>query len=398
MLSDFLSHNRKTILALSLSKVVELAGTAPDPKAWNQGLPEVYDHLIPALKYVAKHGIPSSRESDAATATKRAEKMLRLGLTVSQVVYGYGAICQAITQAAQDLGFNISSEEFNVINRVLDIAIAEAVTAYEALHTGNVRREEAQRLGSLAHELRNALANASLALTLIREGTVGTRGETGAMLDKSLRRMLEIIDRSLEEVRLHSEPRPTPRRMRLIEVADEVGVTARAEGRSRGIKLHVQMAHAIVVYVDPQDIVSALSNLVQNAIKNSPPGTTVHLRARVGGDKVTIEVEDECGGLPQGRIEELFRPFTQAGVDRSGVGLGLAISRHAIERNGGTITARDLAGKGCVFTIILPAASGRRETSKMRRDAPHVRLRRAGGPGPRGDAVLPRQLGVQKLP
>ena len=86
----------------------------------------------------------------------------------------------------------------------------------------------------------------------------------------------------------------------------------------------------------------------------SKPGTTVQLRAQESGDKVTIEVEDECGGLPPGRIEELFRPFTQGGADRSGVGLGLTISRRAIELNGGSLSARDLPGKGCVFTIILP--------------------------------------------
>jgi signal transduction histidine kinase len=357
MLSEFLSKNRKTILALSQSKVTALATLAPDPEAWNQGLPEVYDHLIPALEHAAKYGTPSSGESDAARAILRGEKMLRLGLTVSQIVYGYGAICQAITETARDQGFATSNAEFNVVNRVLDIAIAEAITAYEQLHNKIVGHAEAKRLGSLAHELRNALTNVTLAHILIKEGVGAALGETNAVLEKGLHRMRDIIDRSLEEVRLHSEPLPELHRLRLIDLVDEVGVTAIHEGRSRGIKFLVKVAPTIALDVDPQHIVSALSNIVQNAIKFSKPGATVQLRAQESGDKITIEVEDECGGLPQGQIEALFRPFTQGGADRSGVGLGLTISRRAIELNGGSLSARDIPGKGCVFTIILPRSA-----------------------------------------
>jgi signal transduction histidine kinase len=358
MLSDFLSRNRKRILALSQRKVTALAGLAHDPEGWSQGLPEVYDRLIPALQHVAKYGTQSPGESDETAAILRGEKMLRLGLTVSQVVHGYGAICQAITETAQDQGFAISDKEFNVVNRVLDIAIAEAVTAYERLHSGIAAKAEVQRLGGMAHELRNTLTSVTLAHMMIRDGMVGVRGETNAVLEKGLRRMRDIIDRSMEEVRLHSEPLPDPHRLRLLDLVDEVGVTAIHEGQSRGIKFLIRVAPTIVLDVDPQHLVSAVSNLVQNAIKFTKPGSTVQLRAQESDEKVTIEVEDECGGLPPGRIEELFKPFTQGGADRSGVGLGLTISRRAIELNGGSLSARDLPGKGCVFTIILPKTAG----------------------------------------
>jgi hypothetical protein len=354
MLSEFLSHDREMILELSRRKVIAGAGSAPDPDAWNQGLPEVYDHLISSLEYIAKYGARSAGESDEAAAAKRGEKMLRLGLTVSQVVHGYGAICQAITEAAQEKGFPISPDEFNVINRVLDIAIAEAVTAYEGLHNGLVREEESRRLGALAHDLRNALTNVTLSHLMIKSGTIGISGETNAVLERGLRRMADIIDRSLEEVRLQSEPRPVPVRLRLIDLVDEVWVTASAEAKRRGIKLLVQVAPAIALEADSQHLVSALSNIVQNAIKFTKPGTTVRLRAQEAGDQVVIEVEDGCGGLPPGRIEELFQPFKQSDADRSGVGLGLSLSRHAVEANGGLLTARDLPGRGCVFSITLP--------------------------------------------
>ena len=75
-------------------------------------------------------------------------------------------------------------------------------------------------------------------------------------------------------------------------------------------------------------------------------------------DRILIEVEDECGGLPDRRAEELFRPFEQRSSDRTGLGLGLSISRRAVQANDGTLGARSLPGKGCVFTIDLPRSGG----------------------------------------
>ena len=95
-------------------------------------------------------------------------------------------------------------------------------------------------------------------------------------------------------------------------------------------------------------------NLLQNAFKFTRPGTTVVLRAGASIERVLIEVEDECGGLASGDLNELFRPFEQRGVDRTGLGLGLAFSRWGVEQNNGRIYARNLTGKGCVFTVDLP--------------------------------------------
>ena len=100
----------------------------------------------------------------------------------------------------------------------------------------------------------------------------------------------------------------------------------------------------------------ALSNLVQNAIKFTKADGNVWIRGRNVTGRVLIEVEDECGGLPPGKVEELFLPFSQKGTDRTGVGLGLSISKHAISLNDGQVSARDLPRKGCIFTIDLPRA------------------------------------------
>jgi len=68
---------------------------------------------------------------------------------------------------------------------------------------------------------------------------------------------------------------------------------------------------------------------------------------------VTIEVADRCGGLPAGAEDRMFLPFEQVGADRSGMGLGLAISRRCVEASGGTLRVRNEPGSGCVFVIDL---------------------------------------------
>ena len=72
------------------------------------------------------------------------------------------------------------------------------------------------------------------------------------------------------------------------------------------------------------------------------------------GELVLIEVKDQCGGLPPGSAEIMFKPFTQRSDDKSGLGLGLSIARQSIEADAGTLSVRDMPGTGCVFTISLP--------------------------------------------
>ena len=93
---------------------------------------------------------------------------------------------------------------------------------------------------------------------------------------------------------------------------------------------------------------------MQNACKFTRPQTTVTLRVDVTAERVLIEVEDECGGLPDGSDLALFRPFEQRSADRSGLGLGLAFSRWGAEANHARIHTRNHPNQGCVFILELP--------------------------------------------
>ena len=104
-----------------------------------------------------------------------------------------------------------------------------------------------------------------------------------------------------------------------------------------------------------------MNNLLQNAFKFTRPQTTVTLRIGASRERVMIQVEDQCGGLPGGEEESetLFRPFEQRGADRTGFGLGLAFSRWGTTVNGGRLYAKNVAD-GCAFIVDLPRVPARR--------------------------------------
>jgi signal transduction histidine kinase len=262
-------------------------------------------------------------------------------------------MCQSITEMAQKKRASIDSGEFNALNYSLDVAIAEAVTGFEQARSEASSRGENQRLGFLAHELRNALATVSIAHQLIKKGVVGVAGVTNNLMERNLARMQDLIDRSLTEVQLRGQPAADRRPLRLIEVVDEVEATALPQARLKNISLKIQVSPDLEFNADRHYLISALANLVQNAIKFTKSGGTVILRGKDEGPSISLEVEDTCGGLPVGAAEELFEPFIQKGADRTGVGLGLSISRRAVELNGGVLSVRDIAGRGCIFSIKL---------------------------------------------
>jgi hypothetical protein len=139
------------------------------------------------------------------------------------------------------------------------------------------------------------------------------------------------------------------------ELIEESAAAATMEASARGLRLHIDAGDVgIDVRVDRPLLAAALANLLQNAFKFTAPQSQVLLAVRATAERVVIEVEDECGGLPPGKAAELFRPFEQRGADRSGLGLGLSITRKSVEANGGKLGVRDMPGKGCVFSIDLP--------------------------------------------
>jgi signal transduction histidine kinase len=151
----------------------------------------------------------------------------------------------------------------------------------------------------------------------------------------------------------------TPQRIPVRELIGESAAAAAMEATIRELTFQVdEGAPGLEVCVDRYLFEAALANLLQNAFKFTAARSRVSLSVETVGQRVLIEVADECGGLPPGKPEELFRPFEQRGKNRTGLGLGLSIARKSVEANGGDLRVRDMPGKGCAFSIDLQRADG----------------------------------------
>jgi len=355
MLLDFIQENRTALIQIAREKVRARSAPRPTAEEIETGVPLFLSQFTDLLANTKVGESPPATLGPAAG--EHGKDLLKRGFTIAQVVHDYGDICQAITELATVEEVAFSTPEFHILNLCLDNAIAEAVTGYSQQRDRNISADELERLGSLAHELRNHLSTATLAFQVLKGGTVAIGGSTGALLQRSLGGLRDLIDRSLAEVRLESgQPKRT--RVLLAEFIEEMEVAAALDAKARGLDLTVApVDYSIAVDADRQLLGSAVSNLLQNAFKLTHPHGHVTLRTQKAGDHVLIEVEDECGGLPPGKADELFRPFDRRGADRTGLGLGLSISRKSVDANGGEIRVENKPGKGCVFTIELPIAA-----------------------------------------
>jgi signal transduction histidine kinase len=356
MLYEFVDANRDAIIAQTREKVKARPWPSVTTQELEHGVPLFLTQLSETLRLEGSRE-PFDSSAISATATKHGAELLKIGYNVSQVVHDYLDICQVVTQLAVYQNAPITVEEFHTLNRCLDIAIAGAVTEHARMTADTPSAGEVERLGHSAHELRDVLNSALLAFHALRRGTVAINGSTGEILGRSLMSLREIIDREVSEVRLTAVQ---PRRERLTVVAflDEIGATGMLHSEYRHVGFSIEPTdHTLAVEVDPQLLTSAVMNLLHNAFKNTPPGGRVILRAAARAQRLFIEIEDECGGIPASK-GDLFQAFgARRGTDRSGLGLGLSIARRAVREHGGEITIRNMPGRGCVFVIDLPLAA-----------------------------------------
>jgi signal transduction histidine kinase len=360
MLLDFIRENRAELIRITRETVRVRSAPRPTAEELETGVPlflSQFTDLLVETKDAQTKDAETVPPTVGAGANEHGVALLRRGFTIAQVVHDYGDICQAITELAIVQKKQFSTLEFHILNLCLDNAIAEAVTGYSRQRERNISADEVMRLGSLAHELRNELSNATLAFQILKGGSVAIGGSTGALLDRSLAGLRGLIDRSMAEVRLAIGQHKRTRVV-LAEFIEEMEIAAAIDAKARNLELIVTpVDYGIAVQADRQLLGSAVSNLMHNAFKLPPANGRVSLRTLKAGDHVLIEVEDECGGLPPGKAEELFRPFDRRGADKTGLGLGLSISQKSVDANGGQIHVQNKPGKGCVFTIELPIAA-----------------------------------------
>jgi signal transduction histidine kinase len=375
MLYDFLRDHETNLIERCCVKAAKRPMPAETKEALFNGVPVFIRQLIHTLETEQqRRAFDDRRGSGPAeggrrrssemtrSATGHGRELLEHGFTVDQVVHTYGDVCQSITDLAFEMGMPFQIDEFRTLNRCLDDAIAYAVMEFsyqrDMLNAGKQTETFNMRLGTLAHEMRNLIQTATLTFATIKAGRVGVSGSTGAVMERTLIAMRDLVNGSVAMVRMEAGMAMHSQIFAVADLILEIKISASLEAEVHNVELYVASVDPeLAVEADRHLLSAAIGNLLQNAFKFTHPGTEVSLTAYGAGDRILIDVSDHCGGLPWSDAEKAFVPFSQGGKDKRGMGLGLSIARRSVEANKGHLRVHDRPGEGCVFTIDLPRHS-----------------------------------------
>ena len=183
------------------------------------------------------------------------------------------------------------------------------------------------------------------------------------VISKSCNTMLRLVEDLLDVAAIEAggvklEEKDVDLPVFLEEYCRASGILAAA----KGIKLELELQHPLPpARMDPHRIQQVIDNLITNAIKFSPHGSTVTVQACTAPEAIRIAVRDEGPGIPEAETERIFAPFTRASTlppnsERS-TGLGLAIAKSLVEAHGGCLTVQTATGKGSTFSFTVPVAN-----------------------------------------
>lgn len=228
-------------------------------------------------------------------------------------------------------------------------------------HSDRVRIDAVRTdfVANISHELKTPVgALAVLAEALADVDDLETARHLAARMVDEAHRASSTIDDLLELSRIELAGVQDPQAVRVRQVCDEAVARLRLSAATAGVGVVVECPDTLVVVGDERQLVSAVSNLVDNAVKYSERGGTVTLAASTDDTHVTIVVRDEGVGIPTRDLDRIFERFYR--VDRArrretgGTGLGLAIVRHVANNHGGTVSVASHEGEGSTFSLLLP--------------------------------------------
>ena len=268
-------------------------------------------------------------------------------------------------QAAERIAHGSYSERVPVTGSDELSVLASAFNDMAAsLESAEIRRR--QLLSDLAHELRTPLATIEGYVEGVRDGVVPPTAETWSVLETESGRIRRLVD-DLQKVS-RAEERQLD--LHVVPLAPDSIVAAAVQGAgpayaAKGVALETAVAdHLPAVAVDRDRIGEVLANLLENALRHTPPGGSVEVRAAGRGGEVAFAVSDWGEGIAPEHLSRVFERFYRVDSGRArvrgGSGIGLAIARALVEAHGGRIWAESEGpGLGACFTLTLPAARGR---------------------------------------
>ncbi|MBV8167549.1 MAG: sensor histidine kinase KdpD [Alphaproteobacteria bacterium] len=322
---------------------------------------EIDDADLAAARWTWIHNRPAGRGSDTLPGAKRLFLPLRTGRSAVGVL-------GVDREAPESRGALLTPDEHRLLDALADqtavaierVRLAEDVD--QARLDAETERLRAALLTSISHDLRTPLASILGAITSLRAfgGSYdpGTRDELAATIQDEAERLNRFVGNLLDMTRLESGA-ITLKRAR-VDLGDIVGTALQRTAKILAAH-HVEIdlpADLPPLELDFVLFEQVLVNLLDNAAKYTPAGSTIEIRARRAGETVKIEVRDEGDGIPPDDLERIFDKFYRvhaADRQRAGTGLGLAICRGFVQAHAGTITAANRADrKGAVLTITLP--------------------------------------------
>ncbi|WP_405902310.1 sensor histidine kinase [Streptomyces sp. NBC_00656] len=326
----------------------------------------------PALLFISDTGgttVPGFDLSPANTARIAGAAALVLALTVgASVLVGARLVrpLRALTGAAQRMR---DGEDGAPVLVTADNEIGRLAATFNDMSAHRARLESQRKamVSDVAHELRTPLSNIRGWLEAAQDGVADPDPAFIASLHEEAVQLQHIID-DLQDLaqadagalRLHPEP------VRIEELLGQVAAAHQARAETAGVALTVPPPSppdrpVPGLTADPVRLRQAIGNLVSNAVRHTPAGGQVTLRAygSESGDAVLVDVSDTGTGIPAEDLVHVFDRFWRGEKSRSrrtgGSGLGLAIVRKLTEAHGGTATAASVPGEGSVFTLRLPA-------------------------------------------
>ncbi|MER5550425.1 HAMP domain-containing sensor histidine kinase [Streptomyces sp. NPDC002793] len=327
----------------------------------------------PALLFIGDPGggaVPGFELSAGNTAKLIGVAALVLALTVgASILAGVRLVrpLHALTGAAQRMR---DGEGPSPVVVAADNEIGRLAAAFNDMSAHRARMEEQRKVmvSDVAHELRTPLSNIRGWLEGAQDGIADTDAQFVSSLLEEALQLQHIID-DLQDLsaadagalRLHPEP------VRIDDLLAHVVAAHQAQADAAGVALAVAVpeGHETVpeLTADPVRLRQAIGNLVSNAVRHTPAGGRVTLRAHSAGgaeDEVVVEVADTGSGMAPEDLPYVFDRFWRAEKSRSrrtgGSGLGLAIVRKLVEAHGGTTAVASTVGEGSVFTLRLPPA------------------------------------------
>ncbi len=226
--------------------------------------------------------------------------------------------------------------------------------------------QQAQRdfLANVSHDLRTPLTSIQGFSQAIVEGVAadpGSAQHAAQIIQDEAARMHRMVELLLDLARLEAgQLDMQSRAIALSELLHGIGDSLSVKAQQKGLQLDLDVPRGLPrIAGDGDRLAQVFTNLLDNAIKHTPAGGQIALRAADQADGVTVSVQDTGDGIPAADLPRIFERFYQVDKSRqrdrrSGMGLGLAIARQIIEAHGGTIQAASTPGQGTTFTVWLP--------------------------------------------